>query len=158
MKKIYASAISVLFCTVVFGSPAFADKLPKNATALSAAEVTALYSDHTAVWGATAMAYFAADGTVKQLVAGTSKPGSWTVKDNEFCMDIKGVDPKTKKLVGKTFTDCWQWYKDSKSVYYDLYSKHWDNAKVDKTNFSKKDIKTLRPGDLVGAKYVPVQG
>jgi hypothetical protein len=158
MRNIYTLTISSLYCFVMFWSPAYADKLPKNATPLSPADVSALYSDHTAVWSSSAMAYFAADGTMKEFVAGQSKPGSWTVKDNEFCMEIKGVEAKTKKLDGKTYTECWQWYKDSKNQLYSLYSKHWDNSKVDMTDFSKKEIKHLKPGDLVGAKYKPVQG
>ena len=157
MKKIYASTICILFCSASFGSSALAQKLPKGATALNPAELTNLYSDHTAVWSANAMAYFAADGTMKEFVNDTSKPGIWSVKGNEFCMEIKGVDVKTKKFDGKTYTECWQWYKDNKNAYYDLYSKHWDNAKVDKSNFSTNDIKTLKLGDLIGTKFVPVK-
>jgi len=157
MKNIQISTLIVLLCATTFTSTTFAEKLPKGATALSAAEVTALYSDHTAVWAPTAMAYFAADGSMKEFVQDLSKPGKWSVKDNEFCMDIQGVDPKSKKLNGKTFTECWQWFKDSKNKLYTLYSKHWDDSKVDKTNFSSKDAENLKPGDLIGAKFVPIQ-
>ena len=156
MKNICASLITILCWSVAFDSLALADKLPKKATALSASEVTALYSNQTAVWGPS-MNYFAVDGTVKQLTNGNSKPGTWTVKENEICMDINGVDPTTKKLNGKTFTDCWQWHKDSKNQYFTLYSKHWDNSKVDPTKFGKNENKFFKPGDLIGAKFVPPQ-
>ena len=152
--KALMPVVASLFCICGFSGGASADKLPKSGVAMSAADVTALYSDHTAVWAATAMAYFAPDGSVKQLGQGISKPGQWSVKDNEFCMDIQGVDPKTKKLVGKTFKDCWQWFKDDKNHSYSLYSKHWDNAKPDLTNYDSKQAKILKQGDLIGAKYV----
>ena len=124
---------------------------------MDAAEVTALYSDHTAVWSASAMGYFAADGTMKQWVQGASKPGTWSVKNNEFCMSIKGVDAKTKNFDGKTYVECWQWFKDDKKLTYTLYSKHWDDSKPDLTNYDSKAAKTLKQGDLIGSKYVAPQ-
>jgi Protein of unknown function (DUF995) len=152
----FASTICILLFPVALSAPALADKLPKTAVPLTSAEVTALYSGHTVVWQPSIMVYFAADGSAKQLIQGISKPGTWSVKDNEFCMAIQGVDAKTKKLDGKTYTDCWQWLKDKKK-YYTLYSKHWDDAKVDMTNYNTKDIKTLKAGDLIGAKFVAPQ-
>ena len=157
MKSVNTIALASAVLATAFGASAFADKLPKSGVAMSAADVTALYSDHTAVWGPTALGYFAADDTMKQWVQGASKPGTWTVKNNEFCMEIKGVDTNTKKLNGKTFTECWQWFKDDKNQTYALYSKHWDNSKPDMTNYSSTAAKGLKPGDLIGAKYVAPQ-
>lgn len=154
MKDKLAIVLISIICTGTFSAVALADKLPKSGVAMSAADVTALYSGHTAVWAPTAMGYFAVDGTVKQLVQGTSKPGTWVVKNNELCMSIEGVDAKTKKLVGKTFTDCWQWFQDDKNKTYSLYTKHWDNAKPDLTNYDGNAAKSLKPGDLIGAKYL----
>jgi len=154
MRTLHILSLPCLLIGAAFSSPSLADKLPKSAVTLSPAEVTSLYSDHTAVWAPTAMAYFAADGSVKEVVADTSKPGKWTVSGNEICIAIQGVDAGSKKLDGKTYTDCWQWFKSGRT-YYALYSKHWDNSKVDKKNVNAKEIETLKAGDLVGAKYVP---
>ncbi len=154
MKYVKSIVLVSVFCFGSFSVTALADKLPKSGVAMDSADVTALYSDHTAVWAPTAMGYFAADGTMKQWVQGTSKPGTWSVKNNEFCMDIKGVDAKTKKLDGKTYVECWQWFKDDKKQTYSLYTKHWDNSKPDLTKYDTKAAKNLKPGDLIGAKYV----
>ena len=154
MKNFRTTVLVSIFCFIGILGAALADKLPKSGAAMDAAELTALYSDHTAVWSASAMSYFAADGTMKQWVQGTSKPGTWTVKSNEFCMNIKGVDAKTKKLDGKTYVECWQWFKDDKKQTYSLYSKHWDDSKPDLTNYDSKAVKALKSGDLIGAKYV----
>ena len=139
MKYVIAFHLVSIISIGTFPANAFADKLPSSAVAMSAADVTAMYSDHTAVWSPTSMQYFAADGTTKQWGQGVSKPGTWAVKDNELCMDIEGVDPKTKKLVGKTFTDCFQWFKDDKKRTYSLYTKHWDNAKPDLSNYDSQE-------------------
>ena len=156
MKNV-TSVVLVSMCTSFFQTFALADKLPKSGVPMTGTDVTVLYSDHTAVWSPTAMGYFAADGTMKQLVQGVSKPGTWAVKNNEFCMDIKGVDAATKKLDGKTYKECWQWFKDDKNQTYSLYSKHWDNSKPDMTNYDSKQAKSLKPGDLIGAKFVAPQ-
>jgi Protein of unknown function (DUF995) len=153
-KFLSCNLISLIVGLPLCATSALAAKLPKGAVPLTEAEVSALYSNHTAVWAPNAMAYFAEDGTVKGIFPDTAKPGNWTAKNNEFCMNIQGVDAKAKKLDGKTYSDCWQWFKDSKGKFWALYSKKWDNSKVDPTNFNKDEYGHLKAGDLVSAKYI----
>lgn len=147
-------------CVITFssGTFAYADQLPKSAKALTTDEIKILYANHTAVWKPNSMAYFAPDGSVKGIYKNGTYSGTWAVTGNESCMMSQGTDAKTKASVGKTYTDCWQWFRDSKNKYWTLWSKHFDGSKVKKNDYYDGEIKKLRIGDLASAKVDAMNG
>jgi hypothetical protein len=150
MRKILVILLVAIACSSA--TTAVADKLPKSAKPLTADEIKSIYSNHTAVWKPTNKAYFAQDGKVWGIYDGGTFEGSWNVTGNEGCMMNKSTDAKTKKSDGKTYTDCWTWYRDNKNKYWSLWSKHFDGSPVTKNDYWDGEIKKLKIGDLTQIK------
>jgi hypothetical protein len=150
MTKILARFL----CSVAFfsGTFVYADQLPKSAKALTTQEIKTLYTNHTVVWKPNNLAFFAPDGSVKGTFKDGTFFGTWAVIGNESCMMNKATNAKTKTSDGKIYTDCWQWFRDSKNKYWTLWSKHFDGSKVEKNGYYDDEIKKLKNGDLATAK------
>lgn len=134
---------------------AMADKLPKGATPLSAAEVHAIYSGKTGIYN-TSDVYYDPNGTTKG-VSGKPKAtstfkGTWAVNGNEQCMYNKAKgDPKT-------YTDCNAFWRAGNKVY-SLWSVHYDGSKPNKVNdYSPNEMKKYKKGDLVSKRYAVMGG
>jgi hypothetical protein len=153
-KLFFGTALTSAFIATF----AVADKLPKGAVPLTPKEIKAVYSDHSADWSAKNKALFAADGSVKGISGDSFFFGKYTIKGNQICMQVQATNSKTKVSDGKIYSDCWEWNKVGKT-YWTLYSKSYDNKPVDRVKgWSKSEIKKLKKGDLVSAKYGAMGG
>jgi hypothetical protein len=140
------------------GTFALADKLPKGAVPLTPNEIKAVYSDHSADWSAKNKALFAADGSVKGIAGDSFFSGKYGMKGNQICMEVQATNSKTKVSDGKTYSDCWEWNKVGKA-YWTFHSKSYDNKPMDRMKgWYKSEIKKLKKGDLVSAKYPAMGG
>lgn len=134
---------------------AVADKLPKGATPLSAAEVRAIYSGKTGVYSVSDI-YYDPNGTTKGVFgkpkAKSTFKGTWAVKGNEYCMYNKSKgDPKT-------YTDCNAFWRAGNKIY-SLWSVHYDGSKPNKVNdYSPSEMKNFKKGDLVSKMYIAMGG
>jgi hypothetical protein len=153
-----------LLCMTLLSGAAVADKLPKNAVPLTPDELKAIYADKTAVWSKENQAYFAADGSVIGVGGRWYFSGKLVFKgNNEVCSAVQSTDSKTKKSDGKTYTDCWKWvkFKDKKGKeqLWNIYSKSFDNKKLDLVNsWGAYEQKVLKSGNLVAARYKKLGG
>lgn len=145
--------MAIVFSIVVFTGCSTAAELPKSAKPLSAEEVKEVYSSKTAVWSKDNAAFFASDGSVKGVYGGGYFSGTWDVSDNEVCMRVQGTDAKTKKSDGKTYVDCWKWFRDGKKRAWAIWSVHHDGSTPSKRDYSTEEIEKLKSGDLVTEKY-----
>ena len=138
---------------------AWADKLPKDAVKLTAAEVKAIYSGTTGVYGVTNM-YYAPDGTIKgivgkpgifrQLKITSTFKGTWQVNGNEICARKEGK--------GAPKANCNTFWRSGKKLY-TLWSTHSDGSKPDtKNGYFTNELKLHRKGDLVSKKYAAAGG
>lgn len=157
--KTSISIIVIASTLALSATLALADKMPKGATPLTTNEIKTIYADHTAQWGPTTAAYFGADGTVRGYFENRWVFwGKTTQAGNEQCAHNQGMDSKTKKSNGKITTDFWKWVKDPNGKLWTLYTKAYDNHKLDLVNGWYNEMKKLKPGNLVAAKYTAMGG
>lgn len=101
------------------------------------------------------MVYFAPDGTT---VGVYGKPpeaifaGTWIVKKNKICMTNVPTNIKTKKAENKTYTDCWVYYIDGKTVLTSYYN-DFQEGKGPNEDYYDSELSNIRKGDIVSAKY-----
>ena len=141
---------------------AWADKLPKDAVKLKAAEVKAIYSGTTGVYGVSSI-YYAPDGTIKGIfekpngifgifgkkVTSTFK-GTWQVNGNEICARKQGK--------GAPKVNCNKFWRTGKKLY-TLWSTHADGSKPDTRNgYYTNELRLHKKGDLVSKKYAAAGG
>ncbi len=125
-------------------------KVPKDAVALSAEEVKAIYVDKTFTFQPTPIVYFNTDGTLSgvDIMKGHEGfiDGTWKIDGNEMCTERHfHVSDKTKNGGD---AECRKFSKVGKVVY-TQYVKGWDVFVGDvMTGFDK----IATPGDAVSAK------
>ena len=150
--------LSTSIGAVVLGATtvsAVADKLPKGATPLSAADVRSIYSGTTGIYSG-ADIYYDPKGITKGVfgkpkAAGTFK-GTWTVKGNEHCEYNKS------KTDAKASTNCNAFWRSGNKIY-SLWTVHFDGSKPDKVDgYSTSDLKKHKKGDLVSKRYIALGG
>jgi len=135
-------------------SVAWADRLPKNASPMSADEITKLYAGQTQVSKVSDI-FFDPSGTTKGIfgkpkATGTFS-GKWTVMGNEFCMT------NSPKGESKTYKDCNKFWKVGEKIW-NLWSTHYDGTKADDVKGYDPGIPPLKPGDLVSKRYAAMGG
>lgn len=158
------TSLLVFLILLAQATNAIAESKPKGAIPLVPDEIKAIYTDKTAVWSKANKAYFAEDGSVIGVAGDTYFSGKLVFKaGNEVCMAVQGTDSKKKTSDGKTYTDCWKWVKvigkKGKTQLWTIYTKSYDNKKLDLVNaWNTSEIKTLKSGNLVAAKYKKLKG
>jgi hypothetical protein len=151
-------SLVLISLSLALASPAIADKLPKKAVPLTAAEVTARYADHTAVWQRDNAAFFAADGSVKGYYKQYRLDGKWTVAANKACMVNQTTDSKTQTSDGKTYTDCWEFFAHKGKVY-SIYSNDRDAKNPDRSDgWYSSEFDKLKSGNKAEALYKKMGG
>lgn len=138
---------------VIMAQPSLADKLPKNAKPMSTAELKKIYSGNSQVWDKSQV-YFSPDMNTKGVFgrpASHTFSGKWSVNGNKVCMNNKSVDVKTKKSDGKTYTDCWTFYKEGNKTW-SLWSNNYDKQMTE-NDYWTKELGTLKKGDKVSKNY-----
>jgi len=133
---------------------AVAVQLPQTAAPMSAADATRAFAGKTLL-GPTYDAFIAADGTTKGI---TGKPkivdtftGTWSVTDNEFCIERHGVVQTTPAK------DCTKLWRDGYRVF-TLWSTRSDGAVVDEVNGYLPYGPKTRAGDIVSQRYQKAGG
>ena len=150
---------TLLIAAIALAANANANPMPKGAVPMTPEAILALYADHTVIWNPGTEAYFASDGSVR----GFAKNrwlfwGKVSQTGNEICMNNQGMDSKTKKSDGKTTSDCWKWVTAADGKPWTLYSKAFDNRKLDLVKGWYEETKNLKPGNLAAVKYSAMGG
>jgi Protein of unknown function (DUF995) len=149
--------VSVVLYSVflsMIGLAAVADPLPSSAKPLSSKWITKAYSGNSALWD-TSMVYFAPDGTTIGVYGNPPQAtfaGSWVVKKNKICMTNVPTNIKTKKLDTRTYTDCWIYYADGKTILTSYYN-DFQEGKGPNDEYSEGELSNLKKGDKVSAKF-----
>jgi hypothetical protein len=150
----FFSVISHAIFLSMIGLTAVADPLPNSAKPLSSSWITKAYSGNSALWGIS-MVYFVPDGTTVGVYGNPPKAtftGTWVVKKNKICMTNVPTNIKTKKLDTRTYTDCWVYYADGKTILTSYYN-DFEEGKGPNDDYSEGEISNLKKGDKVSVKY-----
>ena len=139
-------------------SSAIADKLPASAKPFTSDEVKKLYLGNSTFFGNKAAFYFAQDSSVIGYYDKGYSEGAWTVDANQSCMMTKGTDLKTKISDGKTYKDCWQWFRDAKGKVWTLWSVRYTGKKPPKNDYYTNEINNFKSGDKISAKFHALKG
>jgi len=125
-------------------------KVPKEATPLTAQEVTAIFAGRTFTYTPVPTIYFNPDGTLIgfENYKGNEHfmDGKWTVDGNESCreMHVHGAD----KSKDGQFTECRKFYKVG-NVIYSQFTKGWPELMGD---VSKDSEKAGKSGDAASTQ------
>ena len=150
----YISSFLSFFCVATLCTAAVADPLPKSAKPLSSSWIKKAYSGNSAVWEMS-MVYFASDGTTTGVFGVPPKAtftGKWVVKGNKICMTNIPTNIKTKKVDERTYTDCWIYYADGKTILTSYYN-DFAEGKGPNDDYYDGELSNLKKGDKVSAKY-----
>lgn len=143
----------ILVAIALSVGPSAAEKLPPDAKPMSSQELKAIFAGNSQIWQKSRV-YFAPDMTTKGLYGAPvthSFSGKWNVKGNTICMNNKSIDVKSKKSDGKTYTDCWKFFKSGKRVL-SLYSNNFGH-KTTENDYWDSELKTLKKGDQISKRY-----
>ena len=134
--------------------PALADGNSKTGIPMASTEVRSLYVGNSALWS-NSKAYFMPSGMVVGLYGSPiieTYKGTWSVSGNRMCMSVKTINISSKMSDGKTFTDCWAYYRTGSDVYAKRTS-NWRSIAQPiqhQTQLYKKDHVTLQYKKLGG--------
>ncbi len=151
--NIHSLAAHALFALVI-GAAACADPLPQGAKPLSSKQISKIYSGNSAVWDKS-MVFFAPDGTTTGVFG---KPpsaifsGTWEIVKNKICMVNTPTNIKSHKVDTRTYTDCWIYYVDGKTILTSYYN-DFQEGKGPNEDYYDGEIGNLKRGDVVSQKY-----
>lgn len=146
-------AFAAISAFALMVTAAAAEKLPADAKALKATELRNIFIGNSMVWS-TSRAYFSPDTKTKGLFGNPvshTYSGTWSVSGNTVCMNNKSIDVKTGKSDGKTYRDCWKFYKSGKRTL-SLWLNNYDKQ-LTENDYWDGELKSLKKGDQVSKQY-----